>query len=64
MYLPGNFHEQLSLVGYSPLGHKESDMIEHMACNDVFCLEFLTIGLLTLIFGFDDFFSHFPLFVI
>ena len=27
--LPGKFHGQRSLVGYSPWGHKESDMIEH-----------------------------------
>ena len=26
--LPGKFHEQRSLVGYSPWGHKESDMTE------------------------------------
>ena len=26
--LPGEFHEQRSLVGYSPWGHKELDMIE------------------------------------
>ena len=27
-FLPGEFHEQRSLVGYSPLGHKQSDMTE------------------------------------
>ena len=26
--LPGGSHEQRSLAGYSPLGHKESDMTE------------------------------------
>ena len=26
MYLPGKSHGQRSLVGYSPWGHKESDM--------------------------------------
>ena len=26
--LPGEFHGQRSLVGYSPWGHKESDMTE------------------------------------
>ena len=26
--LPGEFYGQRSLVGYSPLGHKESDMTE------------------------------------
>jgi len=29
--LPGKFHEQRSLKGYSPWGHKESDTTEHMA---------------------------------
>ena len=28
IFLSGKFHEQRSLVGYSPWGHKESDMIE------------------------------------
>ena len=27
--LPGKSHGQRSLVGYSPGGHKESDMTEH-----------------------------------
>lgn len=27
-FLPGEFHEQRSLVGYSPWGRKESDMTE------------------------------------
>ena len=29
--LPGKFHEQRSLVGYSPRGHKESDMTEQLS---------------------------------
>ena len=29
VYLPGEFHEQRSLVGYSPRGCKELDTIEH-----------------------------------
>ena len=28
-FLPGKFHEQRSLVGYSPWGLKESDMTDH-----------------------------------
>ena len=28
IFLPGEFHGQRSLVGYSPWGHKESDMTE------------------------------------
>ena len=29
IFLPGESHGQRSLVGYSPWGHKESDMTEH-----------------------------------
>ena len=29
IFLPGKFHGQRSLVGYSPWGRKESDMTEH-----------------------------------
>ena len=28
IFLPGEFHGQRSLTGYSPLGHKELDMTE------------------------------------
>ena len=28
VFLPGEFHGQWSLVGYSPRGHKESDRTE------------------------------------
>ena len=30
VFLPGEFHEQRSVVGYSPWGHKESDKIEDL----------------------------------
>ena len=29
VFLPGEFHGQGSLAGYSPLGHKELDTAEH-----------------------------------
>ena len=29
VFLPGKFHGQRSLAGYSPWGHKESDLTEH-----------------------------------
>ena len=29
VFLPGKFHGQKSLVGYSPWGRKESDTTEH-----------------------------------
>ena len=29
VFLPGKFHEQRSLAGYSPWGHKQSDVTEH-----------------------------------
>ena len=31
VFLPGESHGQRSLEGYSPWGHKESDMTEHHA---------------------------------
>ena len=31
VFLPGEFHGQKSLVGYSPQGHKESDMTEQLS---------------------------------
>jgi len=31
VFLPGEFHGQRSLVGYSPWGHKESDMTEWLS---------------------------------
>ena len=33
IFLPGEFHEESSLVGYSPWGHKESDMTERPALS-------------------------------
>ena len=30
VFLPGEFHGQKSLVGYSPQGHKESDTTEQL----------------------------------
>ena len=30
VFLPGEFYGQRSLVGYSPWGHKESDMTERL----------------------------------
>ena len=30
VFLPGEFHGQRSLVGYSPWGHKELDMTERL----------------------------------
>ena len=36
VFLPGKSHGQRSLAGYSPWGHKESDMTEH--AQGFFCL--------------------------
>ena len=33
VFLPGEFHGQRSLVGYSPCGHKESDMTEQLSLS-------------------------------
>ena len=32
-FLPGKFHGQRSLAGYSPLGHKESDTTEKLSTH-------------------------------
>ena len=33
VFLPGEFHRQRSLVGYSPWGHKESDTTEQLTLS-------------------------------
>ena len=33
VFLPGKLHGQRSLAGYSPWGHKESDMNEQLNSN-------------------------------
>ena len=33
IFLPGKFHGQKSLVGYSPWGHKELDTTEHLCTH-------------------------------
>ena len=33
VFLPGEFHGQRSLAGYSPLGHKELDMTEQLSLS-------------------------------
>ena len=38
VFLPGKFHGQRTLVGYSPWGHKELDTIEHRQQQN-FCLK-------------------------
>ena len=35
IFLPGKFHGQRSLAGYSPWGHKELDMTEQLTFNPV-----------------------------
>ena len=35
VFLPGEFHGQRSLAGYSPWGHKESDTIEGLMYEDL-----------------------------
>ena len=34
-FLPGEFHGQRSLVGYSPWGHKELDTTERLTLNTI-----------------------------
>ena len=33
VFLPGHFHGERSLLGYSPWGSKESDTIEHLSMH-------------------------------
>ena len=35
VFLPGEFHGQRSLVGYSPCGHTESDVTEQLHTQDL-----------------------------
>ena len=46
VFLPGEFHGQGSLVGYSPRGHKESDTTEqaHNACHLAGCKMTLAVS--------------------
>ena len=37
VFLPGKFHGQTSLVGYSPWSHKESDMTERLSTHTHAC---------------------------
>ena len=37
VFLPGEFHGQRSLVGYSPWGHKESDTTELLTLSLWWC---------------------------
>ena len=39
IFLPGKFHGQRSLAGYTPWGHKESDTTEHPQRCDRICIE-------------------------
>ena len=47
IFLPGKFHGERSLVGYSPWGHKESDMTERLSIP-----HFLILGWPKSSFGF------------
>ena len=35
LLLPGEFHEQRSLAGYSPWGYKESDTTEKLTMTNI-----------------------------
>jgi len=35
LLLPGEFHEQRSLAGYSPWGYKESDTTEQLTMTNI-----------------------------
>ena len=40
VFLPGEFHGQSSLVGYSPWDHKESDMTERLTSTHILYIKF------------------------
>ena len=54
VFLPGKFHGQRSLVGYSPWGHQESDMTERLPLIHLvyllFCWKFW-VNFLLLLYG-------------
>ena len=39
VFLPGEFHGQRSLVGYSPWDRKESDMTEQLTSHHLFTVK-------------------------
>ena len=41
VFLPGKSHGQKSLVGYSPWGHKESNMTEQLSLHFFSCQGFI-----------------------
>ena len=43
VFLLGESHGQRSLVGYSPRGHKESDMPEHLHFIFFFLISYLLL---------------------
>ena len=46
VFLPGKFHGQRSLEGYSPRGHKKSDSPEHTQSLNTFIVSLFTFSLL------------------
>ena len=61
-FLPGESHGQRSLTGYSPWGHTESDVTEHIHTASVYCLFLyrLKVVLLLQIAFSEDFFWRGP----
>jgi len=45
VFLPGKFHGQKSLAGYSPCSHRESDMTEHAGCKYINNFEYIFLTL-------------------
>ena len=48
--VPGKFHGQRSLAGYSPWGHEELDMTEHMHRHQIFIINAYLILQLVLLY--------------
>ena len=43
IFLPGKYHEQRSLAGYSPWGHKELDMTEQLSFTQNFLFQCVSV---------------------
>ena len=60
--LPGKYHGRRSETGYSPYGHRESDMTEHHQHHHSFYSSLRFISLIILLLFLDVIISWYPLF--
>ena len=69
VFLPRESHGQRSLVGYSPWGHKESEMTKQLNDNNkclrllnvqVLCLSLESVVILSMGFSWQEYWNGFP----